>query len=163
MEAILHDSKTWVAASFVIFMLGFVKYAVPHIIKALDARAQQIKDELEQAVSLREEAQNMLAEYQQKQKAMLAEAEGILKMAQEEAAHMRDAAEEELATEIERRTKISEAKIARAEVDAIRQVQDSMATLATEAAHSLISEHLQDSEDDALIEMALENVERIAH
>ncbi|MCI5050199.1 MAG: hypothetical protein MRY32_07715 [Rickettsiales bacterium] len=163
MEALLHDPKVWISVAFVLFIIGFIKYAVPFITKALDTRAQDIQDELEQAVALREEAQNMLADYKQKQKEMLAEAESILKLAQEEAGNMVGNAEKELEEELARRTKMAQAKIERAESDAIRHVQENMVQVATEAAKALIVDHLEESGDDELVEMALDNVERIVH
>jgi hypothetical protein len=53
---------------------------------ALDKRADQIRNELEEAKKLREEAQQLLAEYQRKRKEAEAEAESILSAAEKEAA-----------------------------------------------------------------------------
>ena len=55
------------------------------IAKTLDERADAIKSELEEAKRLREEAQEMLASYQRKQREAEAEAEAIVAQAKTEA------------------------------------------------------------------------------
>jgi F-type H+-transporting ATPase subunit b len=66
------------------FFLGILAYIkVPAMIAgALDKRADQIRNELEQAKKLREEAQQLLAEYQRKRKEAEAEAATILTAAE---------------------------------------------------------------------------------
>ena len=56
---------------------------------ALDKRSDQIRNELEQAKKLREEAQQLLAEYQRKRKEAETEAKSILSAAEREAAVLR--------------------------------------------------------------------------
>ena len=58
-------AEFWVAVAFVAFLLVLVYYKVPSLIaKALDDRAEAIRKELDEARRLREEAQNLLADYQ---------------------------------------------------------------------------------------------------
>ena len=65
--SMLSTAEFWVAAAFVIFMGLLVYYGVPGLIgKALDDRADMIRKELDEARRLREEAQNLLADYQRK-------------------------------------------------------------------------------------------------
>ena len=163
MEHMLNDPVTWVATAFVLFMIGFVKLALPKIAAMLDNRSQQIRDELDRAVALREEAEAVLAEYQQKQREMLAQAEQILQQASDDADRMKAAAEEEMKEIVKRRSKSAQEKIERAQQDALRLVQANMVDIATQAARTLIIEHLETHGDDELIDYALEQVERIVH
>ena len=61
------DAAFWALVALVIF-LGIVIYLkVPGMInKSLDERAERIRNELDEARRLREEAQQLLAEYQRK-------------------------------------------------------------------------------------------------
>lgn len=163
MEHIIDDPRTWVAVAFVVFMAGFIKYALPKIIRMLDARSAQIQDELNRAVSIRKEAEVVLAEYQQKQREMLAVAEQILQQASDDADRMKANAEEAMKEIIKRRSKSAQEKIERAQQDALRLVQANMVQIATEAARNLVVEHVQAAGDDDLIDYALEQVERIVH
>ena len=55
-------AEFWVAIAFVAFLVILVYYKVPGLIaKALDARAEAIRKELDEARRLREEAQKLLA------------------------------------------------------------------------------------------------------
>ena len=84
------DATFWALISFILFFGVLAYYKVPAIMAAaLDKRADQIRNELEQAKKLREEAQQLLAEYQRKRKEAEAEAETILRAAEREAAVLR--------------------------------------------------------------------------
>src|SRR4030095_6808988 len=94
---LLRDPETWVAIAFVIF-LGVLAYFGAHkmIMKSLDGRADRIKAELDEARRLKDEAAELLAEYQRKRQAAEAEAQDIIEGGKAEA--------EQLPTEAEGRT-----------------------------------------------------------
>src|SRR5262245_65879928 len=82
----LKTAEFWVAVSFVGFFLILFYYKVPALIaKALDDRAAAIRKELDEARRLREEAQNLLADYQKKHRNAGQEAEAIVEQARREA------------------------------------------------------------------------------
>jgi len=61
------DATFWATVALVIFLCIVLYLKVPAMVtKALDDRAGNIRDELEEARRLREEAQGLLAEYQAK-------------------------------------------------------------------------------------------------
>ena len=63
----LEKDATWVAIGFILFILLLIYFKIPNqIIKILDDRSKKIKDELDEAKRLREEAQTILSEYQKK-------------------------------------------------------------------------------------------------
>jgi len=163
MEMLLQDPKIWVAVAFVLFFIGFIKLALPVIINALDERSAKIKEELQRATKLREDAQTLLEDYQRKQKEMLAEAERILKMATDETHHMRELAEKDLHIEVERRTKLAHAKIARLEADAVRNIRENMVDIATDAANHMIEDQMESSDEDELMDVSMDHVQRIVH
>src|SRR5215207_8376115 len=105
----MFDAEFWVAASFFIFV-GILIYVGVHkkIAEALDHRRDRIKAELEEAQRLREEAQTLLAHYQQKQKEAESEAAAILTNAQADAERMTREAEVKMNEFVARRTKMAE-------------------------------------------------------
>lgn len=163
MMAILENSYTWVTLSFLVFLFGFFRYAVPGIIKALDARSEAIRSELNEAVQLRESAQALLADFQQKQKEMKAEAEHVLTLAKQEAAAIRKQAEVDLAQSIERRTRAAHDNIARAEAAALADIQSMMVTLSIDSARALLSAELNDAQQQKLLEASLEQIKTTLH
>ena len=162
-EGLLQNPVTWIALSFLIFVALFVKFVLPMINKGLDARADKIRDQLEQATRLRAEAQALLATYQAQQQEMLKEAETIVATAQKDAAAMRDRAAEDLKQAIDRRTQQAQEKIARAEVDAINQIRARIIDTATESARTMIAQQMQGAQEEQAIANALAAIEQQIH
>ena len=134
----------WVAVSFLIFIGILVKMGVPSLItKALDARADAVRKELDQARRLREEAQDLLADYQRKQRAADEEAKAIIEQARREAETMKAESAKSLKEQLERRTRLAEEKIARAEAQAVSEVRAAAVDVAMSAAESLIGDKLK--------------------
>ena len=140
MKAFLTDPTTWVALAFVIFVALIAWKAWPGMMKGLDARAAKIKAELDEAERLRDEAQKLLADYQRKQKEALAEAEAMIRQAEEEAKRMRAKAEAELDASIKRREKQALDRIAQAEAAAAAEVRNLAVDVAVAAAAKVLAQ-----------------------
>ena len=135
----LNSATIWVFFAVVLFLLMLLYFGVHKKIgSALDARAEKISAELDEAKSLREEAQALLASYQRKQKEAEDQAEEIVKQARHDAEIMAANARKDLAERLERRAAQAEAKIATAEAQAMAEVKAKAADLALEAAEKLI-------------------------
>ena len=136
----IHNPEYWVLLAFLIFV-GFAWKANAHglIGKALDDRADAIRSELDEARRLREEAQALLADYQRKQRDAEGEAKAIIDTAKREAETLATETRKQLAEQIERRTKLAEEKIARAEAQAISEVRATAVDGALVAAHKILS------------------------
>jgi F-type H+-transporting ATPase subunit b len=134
------DATFWAFVALVIF-IGIALYIkVPGMIgSALDKRANKITADLEGARRLREEAQQLLAEYQRKRKEAEAEASDIVDAAKREASAL--VAEAKVKTEdyIKRRSAQAEQKIAQAERDAVNEVRSVAVDVATEAARAVLA------------------------
>lgn len=153
------DATFWALVGLVIF-LGILAYVkVPaKIAGSLDNRADQIRNELEQAKKLREEAQQLLAEYQRKRKEAESEAADILSAAKKEAAVLRDEAKAKTEDYVTRRTAMAEQKIRQAEADAINEVRASAVDLAVAAAQGLIGKKVDTRAADALFKSSLDEL-----
>ena len=150
------DATFWALISLIIF-LGILAYVkVPAMMAgALDKRADQIRNELEQAKKLREEAQQLLAEYQRKRKEAESEAESILSAAEKEAVVLREEAKAKTEEYVSRRTAMAEQKIRQAETDAINEVRASAVDLAIVAAEKLISSKVDSNASGELFKASL--------
>ena len=141
----------WATVGLVLFLVLIAYLKVPSMLgKSLDARAGRITNELAEAKRLREEAQALLVEYQQKRKEAEAEAANIVAAAEREAAAL--TAEAKVKTEefVARRTSLSEQKIRQAETDAINAGRATAVDIAIAAAEQVIS-----SKSDATVQSAL--------
>ena len=158
---ILQDSGTWVAAAFILFMASFFRYAMPYITKGLDERSESIKLEIDEAIRLKEEAQNLRAEYLRKQKEIEAEAEAILAQAKKEADVMCEQAQATIRETIERRKAIAESRMARMESELQAQIRRRMSDVAILAAQDVVVEELAKTEDDPYLKLALKDAARM--
>ena len=133
------DNTFWALVGLLIF-LGIVIYMkVPGMMAAgLDARADKIRADLDEAKRLRDEAAALLAEYQGKRKAAEADAVEIVKAAQRDAEAL--SAEAKIKTEefVKRRTAMAEQKISQAENDAVNAVRASAIDVAIAAAAKIL-------------------------
>jgi len=129
----------WVFLATILFLLALVYFGVhKKIATSLDNRSNKIRDELEEARRLREEAQALLASFQRRQKEAEEQADDIIKQARRDAEMMAVNARKDLAVRLERRTVQAEAKIATAETKAMADVKAKAAEMALETAEKLI-------------------------
>lgn len=135
------DATFWALIALIIF-LGIVAYMkVPGMMaKSLDERAGRIRNELDEARRLREEAQQLLAEYQRKRKDAEKEAGELIAAAEHEAEGLVADARQKTEDYVVRRTAMAEQKIALAEAEAINEVRQSAVDIAVTAAQTLIAE-----------------------
>ena len=133
------SSTIYVFLALVAFLLLIGYFGVyKKIASSLDERADKIRTELDEAKSLREEAQALLASYQRKQKEAEEQAEDIVKQARHDAEIMATNARKDLAERLERRAAQAEAKIATAEAQAMADVKAKAANMALDATETLI-------------------------
>ena len=152
-------AEFWVAVAFVAFLAILVYYKVPKLIaKALDDRAEAIRKELDEARRLREEAQTLLADYQKRHRNVGQEAEAIVDLARREAEAFAQETRASLKETLERRTKLAEDKIARAEAQAVDDVRASAIDVAVAAAERILREKMAGSGGAALIDQSIRDL-----
>ncbi len=140
----LASPELWVLVSFVLFLALLVYYKIPaKVAKALDDRADRIKAELGEARRLREEAQSILADYQQKRRDAEKEAEDIVAMARREAQFYAEESRKTLNESLKRRVRLAEEKITRAEEQAVQEIRSRSADVAIAAAEAIIARELK--------------------
>lgn len=153
------DATFFAFVGLILFFVLLVYLKVPGMVgKALDARADQIRNELAEAKRLREEAQHVLAEYQRKRKEAEAEAAEIVAVAEREAAILAAEAKEKTEEFISRRNALSEQKIAQAEVDAVNAVRSAAVDLAISAAEAVIAKKVEAKVQSDLFNKAVTEV-----
>lgn len=136
----IDNPEFWVLIAFLIFA-GILMWAkVPSLVgKALDDRADAIRNELDAAARLRKEAEQLLSDYQRKAREAEQEAKSIVEAAKREAENVAAEAKKSLTESLERRTKLAEDKIARAEAQALGEVRSTAVEAAVAAAQRILS------------------------
>ena len=160
----LHNTNFIVLLAFILFILVLFYFKVPGMLgKMLDKRAEDIQSELDEARTLREEAQTLLASYERKQKEVQDQADRIVAHAKEEANLAAEQAKADLGKSIERRMKAAEDQIASAEASAVKQVRDQAVTIAIGAANDVITKQMTATEGNKLIDAAIAEVDAKLH
>lgn len=148
----------WVALAFVIFVALLWKKIAGAFTGMLDARANKIRAELDEAQRLREEAQALLASYQRRQRDAEKEAEEIVSHAKEEAERLRRQGAADLEASLKRREAQAVERIAQMEAAAVQEVRTLTVDLAIAASRKLLSENLPQSQQDALVAQAIDEL-----
>lgn len=157
----LNDAEFWVALAFVVF-LGLLGYLGVHriVAKSLDDRAARIKAELDEARKIKDEAVQLLAEYQRKRHAAEGEAQDIIAGAKAEAERLAAEAKTQIEDFVARRTKMAEAKIAQAEAQAAADVRSAAAEAAIAAAEKILSAETKGKLAGELIAKGIDEVRK---
>jgi F-type H+-transporting ATPase subunit b len=154
----LQDPAFWAAVAFVIFIAATAKPISRLLTAGLDKRADKIRSDLEEAEKLREEAQDLLASYQRKQRDALAEAEAIIAHAGEEAERLAVQERDKLEAALERRQKQAIDRIAQAEAQALDLVCAKTVDVALDATRDYLAKELKDNQSDALTDAAIKDL-----
>lgn len=160
----LWNTNFVVLLAFLLFVGILLKAKAPAKLGGmLDARAAQIKAELDEARALREEARALLASYEKKQKEVLEQSERIVASAKEEAMSAAKQAKEDLKVSIARRLAAAEDQIASAEASALRQVREKAISVAVAAAAEVLAKQSSAETAAASIDDAIAQVEAKLH
>ena len=160
----LDSSDTWVLAAFLMF-LGLLAYlGVPGMLgKALDDRAEAIRNQLNEARKLREEAQRKLAEFERKHAEVERQAEQIVERAKQEAEAAGEEAKKSIEESVARRLQSAEEQIAMAEADVLREVRNTAVDAAVAATRKVLSNAIGSQEHSTLLDSAIKETARRAN
>ncbi len=160
----LFNTNFVVLIAFLIFIGVLLYIKVPGLLSGLlDKRAEGIRQELNEAKSLREEAQALLASYERKQKEVAEQADRIVAHAKDEATDAAELAKQELRRSIARRLKAAEDQITSAQASAVKDVRDTAVQVAVAAAGEVIADKMSSDHRDRLIDEAIGEVETKLH
>jgi F-type H+-transporting ATPase subunit b len=158
------EAEDWVAVAFVIMLAVFVYFGIHRtVLRALDHRRDRIKNELDDARKLKDEAAKLLADYRSRRESAVREAEEIISSAKAEAERIATEAKARMEEFVGRRTKMAETKIAQAEAQALADVRSAAADAAVAAASKILSDTVKGTSADALINQGINEVRQKLH
>lgn len=156
---LLANPEFWVAVGFAAVIIVLLRFGAPAMVaKMLDARAAAIRAELDEAKRLREEAAKLLTDYRLKAAAAEKEAQAIVAEAKAEAERFGAEQRTHLRTQIERRTKLAQDKIAQAEAQAMSDIRAAAADVAAAAAEKLIAARVDEKRAATLVETSIKEL-----
>jgi F-type H+-transporting ATPase subunit b len=149
------DPEFWVLLAMVIFIVVVWKPARRAIIGTLDERAMRIRGELEEARKLRDEAEQLLADYRQKGREAEADAQAIITHARDEAERIAVQSARDLQQSLERRQRLAEERIAQAEAKALDEIRAAAVDVAIAAAREVIVAELDERRGATMLDAAI--------
>lgn len=158
--AVIENPTFWVTVAFFIFAGFMVWLKVPAMLaKGLDQRAARIRNELDEARKLKEEAKALLAQIQRKHHEAKAEAEAMVEQSREEAKLFAKDAAMELKAYFDRLERTAGEKITQAEADAVKEVQMAAVDVAIRAAGQIMEEELGGEAGRQLTDKAISDLQ----
>ena len=155
----LRNTNFIVLLSFLLFIGVLLKYKVPSILMGLlDKRADEITATLNDARSLREEAQTLLASYERKQREVQEQADRIIAQAKVDAELAAAQANEDLKLSVERRVLAAQDQIASAEASAVKEIKSQAITVAMAVATDVLAKQMTAASGNKLIDDAIDLV-----
>ncbi|MEI6985678.1 MAG: F0F1 ATP synthase subunit B [Rhodospirillaceae bacterium] len=154
----LKDATFWVAISFVIFAVVAYKFVWAQLMGTLDQRGIRIKQELDEAQRLREDAERVMADCKKRQGQIETDANNILVYAREEAARIRQQAEIDVQAAVKRREAQAIERIAQAEAQALAEVRSVAVDLAMAATRRLFEDRVASGAPDPLVDSSIKGL-----
>ena len=155
------NGTVWVSLAMIVFLLIVVmKGGIRAITGGLDRQIADIRRQLDDASTLRAEAEALRNEYTAKIAAAEGSAKAMIEHAEAEAKALVAKAQADADDLVARRSRMAEDKIAAAERAAIAEVRATAANAATRAATALIGAKLGAAGDKALVDTTIAGLGR---
>jgi len=154
------EPRFWTALAFALFFVIFGRKLWAVITSHLDARAEGVRRDLDEAARLRREAEQMLEDAPREHEKTLGETQAMLARSDMEAAALPERERHEAEAAAGRYEKMAHDRIEAAERAAIREVQERATAIAISAARDVVASRLSESPDVAaqLIEQSIQNL-----
>jgi F-type H+-transporting ATPase subunit b len=151
------QAEAWVAVGLLIFLaiVVFVAKAPAKLGAALDAQAQTIQSNLDEAARIRAEAERLLETLKTERAEAERHAEEMIAAAQAEARRFETDAKAKLDESLARRQQVAERKIANAEAQAAAEVKAAAADMAAQVAERVLTQRLAGAKSDPLVDVAI--------
>jgi F-type H+-transporting ATPase subunit b len=153
----------WLLVALVILIVAVRKPLARTVLGGLDGYAAKVRDELDEAKRLREEAQQLLAEHQRKLAQGEDQASQMVEQARIENERHVKRHQDELEASIQRRREAAEQRIAQEEARAVQELRAQAARLTIQTTERLLAEQMDDEQRRQMVDHALEEIGRKLH
>ncbi len=151
------DATFWVTISFFIFLGILIYFKIPQKIKdALEQNISHIKNQINEAEKLKEEAKNILTEHEKKISNSKDEVKSMINKANEEAEKNVIKTNEQFHNLMENRKKNAEERIRQLKNQAIKDIKNASVKIAIESAEKLFKNSLDKSKLDKIYSSGIE-------
>jgi F-type H+-transporting ATPase subunit b len=150
----------WTAVSFVLLLLLLKRFALPGLMEVLEGRRDRIREDLEAAERMRQEADALKAEHEAALKATKAAADEVIARAQEKATKLLADNEARMKEEADRIIAEAHRTIEQERTQAVAELKGLAADLAVTAAEKFVAANMDEATQARLVEESLAELER---
>ena len=151
------DATFWVMISFFAFIGLLIYFKIPQKIKTvLNENINSIKNQIDEAEKLKEEAKNILTEHEKKISNSKAEVKQLLSKANEEAEKNVIKTNRDFHNLMETRKKNAEERIKQLKYQALKDIKNASVKIAIESVEKLIKNSLDKSKLDKIYSSSIE-------
>ena len=156
------DATFWVAVSFLIFVVLIFYLKVPQKVgRSMDESIKKIKEEIDNAERLKDEAKNILSEYESRVSRSKEEVKILIQKAEKQAENNIIKTNEEFHNIIENRKKAAEEKIKQMKAQAIKDVKNSSVNIAISSVEKIIKNSIDKKKLDKIYISSIEETKKI--
>ena len=156
------DATFWVAISFLLFVVLLFYFKVPQKIdQSLNESIKGIKNEIEHAEKLKDEAKNILSDYDSKVSKSKAEIEKMLENAEKQSEQNIIKTNEDFHFVIESRKKTAEDKIKQMKLQAIKDMKNSAVEIAVKSVEKIIKNSIDKKKLDKIYILSIDEAKKI--
>ncbi|MBI5379318.1 MAG: F0F1 ATP synthase subunit B [Nitrospirae bacterium] len=148
----------WSIVSFAILLFLLYKFALPPILQTLEARERRIREDLDKAERLRQEAERHLAEAEARLKQAHASAEEIVRLAHERGERTAMEHQRHILEQTEKMLAEAREGIERARKRAVQEIRAQAVEISLLAAEKLLERNLRDEENLRLVRETIDAV-----
>ena len=151
------DATFWVMISFFAFIGLLIYFKIPQKIKTtLDNNINNIKEQIDEADKLKEDAKNILTEHEKKISNSKTEVKQMINKANEEAEKNVIKTNKDFHNLMETRKKNAEERIKQLKIRALKDIKNASVKIAIESVEKLIKNSLDKSKLDKIYSSSLE-------
>ena len=156
------DATFWVAISFLLFVVLLFYFKVPQKIdQSLNESIKGIKNEIEHAEKLKDEAKNILSDYDSKVSKSKAEIKKMLENAEKQSEQNIIKTNEDFHFVIENRKKTAEDKIKQMKLQAIKDMKNLAVEIAVKSVEKIIKNSIDKKKLDKIYISSIDEAKKI--
>ena len=156
------DATFWVAVSFVLFLGVLLYFKVPQkIFTSLDESINKIKKDIEEAEKLKEEAKNILSDYEARLDKSKVEIDLMIKNAQKESDANIIKTNDQFHKIFENRKKVAEEKIKQMKLQATKDIKNYSVEVAIIALEKIIKNSIDKKKLDKIYVSSVNEAKKI--
>ena len=161
-EAFYMHAEFWVGMAFVVAIVALSRPVGVLLAKMLKVRGEKIADQIQEAVSLKEDAQKLLSEYERKFRGVEKEVAGIISNSEREIELIKKEALEKLERDMEIKEREAKARLKTVEADAEREISYKAADMTVSIVRKILNDSLDNKAITKLIDSSIDNLDKSA-